>query len=210
MNVKFNIEEFIKNFENSCHRVQKKTFLKNEVITSYIQKRNQFCILVNGNADLVRYDLNGNRTIVEHFSKNDVFGEVFYTVTTNNELLVEAREKCEVLFYIYDDIHNKCRNNCKFHQTLSEDLPELILSKVTSLNTRIELLTKRSIRDKLLGYFSMLSTRNLTKTFLLPFSLTDLADFLSIDRSAMMRELKLLKEDGFIEKSGNRITLLYK
>ena len=75
---------------------------------------------------------------------------------------------------------------------------------------RIELLTKRSIRDKLIGYFTMLSTRNLSKTFLLPFSLTDLADFLSIDRSAMMRELKLLKEDGFIEKNGNKITLIYK
>ena len=210
MNVNFDIENFIKNFENSCHRVQKKTFAKNEVITSYIEKRNQFCILIEGNADLVRYDLNGNRTIVEHFSKNDVFGEVFYIVTTNNELLVEAREKCEVLFYIYDDIHTKCKNSCKFHQVLSEDLPELILSKVTNLNMRIELLTKRSIRDKLLGYFTMLSTRNLSKTFLLPFSLTDLADFLSIDRSAMMRELKLLREDGFIEKNGNRITLLYK
>ena len=210
MNVNFDIENFIKNFENSCHRVQKKTFAKNEVITSYIEKRNQFCILIEGNADLVRYDLNGNRTIVEHFSKNDVFGEVFYMVTTNNELLVEAREKCEVLFYIYDDIHTKCKNSCKFHQVLSEDLPELILSKVTNLNMRIELLTKRSIRDKLLGYFTMLSTRNLSKTFLLPFSLTDLADFLSIDRSAMMRELKLLREDGFIEKNGNRITLLYK
>ena len=56
----------------------------------------------------------------------------------------------------------------------------------------------------------MLSTRKLNKTFTLPFSLTDLADFLSIDRSAMMRELKLLKEGGFIDKSGNRITLLYK
>ncbi len=210
MNVNFDIENFIKNFENSCHRVQKKTFAKNEVITSYIEKRNQFCILIEGNADLVRYDLNGNRTIVEHFLKNDVFGEVFYMVTTNNELLVEAREKCEVLFYIYDDIHTKCKNSCKFHQVLSEDLPELILSKVTNLNMRIELLTKRSIRDKLLGYFTMLSTRNLSKTFLLPFSLTDLADFLSIDRSAMMRELKLLREDGFIEKNGNRITLLYK
>ena len=31
---------------------------KNEVITSYIAKRNQFCILIEGNADLVRYDLN--------------------------------------------------------------------------------------------------------------------------------------------------------
>lgn len=210
MNFNFEIEQFIKKFEKSCHRVQKKTFSKNEVITSYIKKRNQFCILVSGNADLVRYDLNGNRTIVEHFSKNDVFGEVFYTITTNNELLVEAREKCELLFYIYDDIHSKCRNNCKFHQELSEDLPELILSKVTDLNMRIELLTKRSIRDKLIGYFSMLSTRNLSKTIYLPFSLTDLADYLSVDRSAMMRELKLLKEEGFIEKNGNKITLIYK
>ena len=210
MNINFDINEFIKKFENSCHRVQKKTFSKNEVITSYINKRNQFCILTSGNADLVRYDLSGNRTIVDHFSKGDIFGEVFYTITTNNELLVEAREKCEVLFYIYDDIRNKCRHSCKFHQELSDDLPELILSKVTDLNTRIELLTKRSIRDKLLGYFSMISTRHLSKSFTLPFSLTDLADFLSIDRSAMMRELKLLKEDGFIEKSGNRITLLYK
>ena len=210
MNINFDIKEFIKKFENSCHRVQRKTFSKNEIITSYINKRNQFCILTSGNADLVRYDLSGNRTIVDHFSQGDIFGEVFYTITTNNELLVEAREKCEVLFYIYDDIRSKCRNNCKFHQELSDDLPELILSKVTDLNTRIELLTKRSIRDKLLGYFSMISTRHLSKSITLPFSLTDLADFLSIDRSAMMRELKLLKEDGFIEKSGNRITLLYK
>ena len=210
MDVNFSIDEFVKNFENSCHKIQKKTFSKNEVITSYIKKRNQFCILVSGNADLVRYDLNGNRTIVEHFSKNDVFGEVFYTITTNNELLVEAREKCDVLFYSYNDIHNKCRNGCKFHQKLSEDLPELILSKVTDLNMRIELLTKRSTRDKLIGYFTMLSTRHLSKTFSLPFSLTDLADYLSVDRSAMMRELKLLKEEGFIEKTGNKISLLYK
>lgn len=210
MNLNFNIENFIEDFEHSCHKVQKKTFKKNEVITTYIEKRNQFCILIHGNADLVRYDLNGNRTIVEHFSKNDIFGEVFYIVTTNNELLVEARETCEVLIYTYDDIHTKCRNNCKFHQKLSEYLPELILSKVTDLNMRVELLTKRSIRDKLIGYFSLLSTRNLSKTFKLPFSLTDLADYLSVDRSAMMREIKLLKEDGFIEKKGHRITLLYK
>ena len=209
MNITFDMKKFIDNFENSCHKVQKKTFSKNEVITSYIEKRNQLCILISGNADLVRYDLNGNRTIVEHFSQYDAFGEVFYAVTTNNELLVEAREKCEVLFYIYDDIRNKCRNNCKFHQMLAEDLPELILNKVTDLNMRIELLTKRSIRDKLLGYFNLVSSRYLSKSFSLPFSLTDLADYLSVDRSAMMRELKLLKEDGFIDKTGNKITLLY-
>ena len=210
MNTNFDLENFILAFSNSCQKEQKKVFIKNEVVTTYIKNRNQLCILLDGHADLVRYDLNGNRTIVEHFSKNALFGEVFYTITTNNELLVEAKSNCTVLFYIYDDIFHKCKNNCKFHQTLSENLPQLILNKVTDLNMRIELLTKRSTRDKLLGYFSLLSTRKLSTSFELPFSLTDLADYLSVDRSAMMRELKLLKEDGFIEKVGNRIILLYK
>lgn len=207
MNINFDINDFIQSFSEQCNRIQIKKFSKSETITTYIQKRNLFCILLNGNADLVRYDFDGNRAIVEHLSKNDIFGEVFYNITTNNELLVEAKSNCEVLFYNYDAIHNRCKPNCKFHVYLSENLPEIILNKITELNIRIELLTKRSIRDKLLGYFNFLSTRNMSRKFILPFSLTDLADYLSVDRSAMMRELKLLKDDGFIIKTGNTITL---
>ena len=194
MNSSAQFEEFFKDFSCNCKNVQKKSFKKGQTITTYIQKRNQVCIL----------------SIIEHFTKNDIFGEAFYIVTTNNELYVEAKKNCDVLFFIYDNVYHKCRNNCKFHQVLSENFSDLILNKVTSLNTRIEILTKRTIRDKLLGYFSILSTRSLSATFTLPFSLTDLADFLSVDRSAMMRELKLLKDEGFIKKNGNKITLLFK
>lgn len=210
MNSKLTIEKFLENFSCTCKNVQKKSFRKNQTITTYIQKRNQVCIIISGEADLVRYDLNGDKSIIEHFTKNDIFGEAFYIVTTNNELSVEAKKNCEVLFFIYDNIHQKCKNNCKFHQTLSESFSNLILNKVMDLNTRVEILTKRSIREKLRSYFNILSTRNLSQTFSLPFSLTDLADYLSVDRSAMMRELKSLKDDGFIKKDGNKITLLYK
>lgn len=210
MNSNVILENFLKDFSCTCKIVQKKSFKKNQTITTYIQKRNQICILLNGSADLVRYDLNGDKSIIEHFTKNDIFGEAFYIITTNNELSVEAKQNCEVLFFIYDYIHQKCRNNCKFHQILSENFSNLILNKIMDLNTRVEILTKRSIREKLRGYFNILSIRNLNKTFSLPFSLTDLADYLSVDRSAMMRELKSLKDDGFIKKSGNKITLLYK
>lgn len=203
------IEEFLKDFSCTCKSVQKKLFKKNQTITTYIQKRNQICILISGEADLVRYDLNGDKSIIEHFTKSDIFGEAFYIVTTNNELSVEAKKNCEVLFFNYDNINQKCRNNCKFHQTLSENFSNLILNKIMDLNTRVEILTKRSTREKLRGYFNLLSTRNLSKTFPIPFSLTDLADYLSVDRSAMMRELKNLKDEGFIKKNGNKITLLY-
>ena len=201
-------QEFIKDCEKNCNKVQRKSFKKDEIITTYIAKRNQICILISGSADLVRYDSNGNKTIVEHFTPNDIFGEIFYTIATNNELFVKARHNSEVLFFSYDLMKHKCKTNCSFHKTFQDNLSELILSKVTMLNTRVELLTKRSIRDKLLGYFSILSVRNFSRTFSLPFSLTDLADYLSIDRSAMMRELKYLKDDGIIKKNGKKITLL--
>lgn len=210
MNLDFDVNQFIDDFSHNCTKVQIKNFQKSEVITNYIQKRNQFCMLISGSADLVRYDLNGNKTIVERISEGQAFGEIFYTINTNNEFFVEAKKNSSVLFFKYDDIKSKCRNNCKFHAILSEKLPEIILNKVIDLNTRIELLTNRSIRDKLIGYFTTLSTKTFSKTITLDLSLTNLADYLCVDRSAMMRELKSLKEDGFIDKKGNKITLLHK
>lgn len=133
---------------------------------------------------------------------------MLYPANTNNELFVEAKENCEILSFIYDSIINQCNSKCKFHNELEKVLPMLIMNNTIKLNTRIELLTKKNIRDKLLTYFNLLSTKKLSKTFTLPFSLTDLADYLSVDRSAMMRELSHLKEEGFIEKKGNTFTIL--
>ncbi len=210
MNFNFDIYNFINNLENNCSKVQKKFFSHGEIITTYIEKRNQLCLLVSGNAELIKYDLNGNKVILEHFNPNEVFGEIFYNVSINNELFVQAKTECCVLFLMFDFFNEKCDSNCNFHDTLIKNFPALFLNKIINLNNRIELLTKRSIRDKILTYFNNISILDMSKSFSLPFSLTDLADYLGVDRSAMMRELRSLKEEGFIEKSGNRITLLYK
>ena len=114
------------------------------------------------------------------------------------------------MFFSYDIIFHKCKSNCTFHKDFSEQLNKLIISKIIDLNTRIELLTKKNIRDKLLSYFNILSGKTFRKTFSIPFSYTDLADYLSVDRSAMMREISHLIEEGFIDKKGKKITLLYK
>lgn len=71
------------------------------------------------------------------------------------------------------------------------------------------LLTYKGVRDKLITYFNNLSIENNNKTFEIPFSLTDLADYLMIERSAMMRELKRLKDEKIIKKTkNNMITIL--
>lgn len=204
------IFDLINSIQSGCSKTQKKHFLKNETITTYIQKRNQICIMIKGTADLIRYDLNGNKDIVDKFNENDIFGEAFYPVHTNNELTVISTTDCDILFLLYDDIYKKCKQNCKFHNTLSSNILELTLRNTIHQNTRIEVLSKRTIREKLLTYFSILSSKDFSKSFTLPFSLTNLADYLSVDRSAMMRELKYLIDEGVISKTGNRIKLLYK
>lgn len=206
MSQNFDMNTFVENFRHNCSRVQVKKFSKGETVTTYIEKRSQICILIDGEADLIRYDLNGNKTIIGHFVKNDAFGEVFYPASTNNELFVLARKNSTVLFFEYNDILEKCKRNCSFHHILYSNLTELFLTKVIDLNMRIELLTQKTIRDKLISYFDMLSLRRVNRSFAIPFSYTDLADYLSVDRSAMMREIKSLIEDGIIKKSGNKIT----
>ena len=205
----FDVLNFFKAFDTKCSKVSKRRFARGETITTYVEKRNQMCILLFGEADLIRYDFNGNKTIIGQFSNNDIFGEAFYPANTNNELFVLAKKDCEVLFFIYDDVMTKCKSNCSFHEELTSKLQLLIMKRIISLNTRVELLTKKNIRDKLLSYFNLLSSKKLSKTITLTLSLTDLADYLSVDRSAMMRELSHLKDEGFIEKNGHKIKLLY-
>lgn len=209
MDTNFDKKNFIKIFKHDCNRVQTKKFIKGETVTTYIEKRNQICIVLSGEVDLIRYDFNGNKTIIGHFVDDDIFGEVFFPANTNNELFAIARKNSEILFFTYDTLFTKCRRNCDFHKTLTSSLSELFLSKIVELNLRIEILTKRNTRSKILSYFEILSKGSLRKTFTLPYSYTDLADFLSVDRSAMMRELKLLIDEGFIKKNGSKITLLY-
>ena len=209
MDTNFDKKKFIESFVNNCNKIQIKKFIKDEIVTTYIEKRNQLCIVLSGEVDLIRYDVNGNKTIISHFIADDVFGEVFYPANTNNELFAVARKNSEILFYTYDSLLTKCRRNCDFHKTLTSSLSELFLNNIIELNLRIELLTKRSTRSKILSYFDILSKGSLRKSFTLPYSYTDLADFLSVDRSAMMREFKLLIDEGFIQKTGSKITLLY-
>ena len=209
MDTNFDKKNFIKIFKHDCNRVQTKKFIKGETVTTYIEKRNQICIVLSGEVDLIRYDFNGNKTIIGHFVDDDIFGEVFFPANTNNELFAIARKNSEILFFTYDTLFTKCRRNCDFHKTLTSSLSELFLSKIVEVNLRIEILTKRNTRSKILSYFEILSKGSLRKTFTLPYSYTDLADFLSVDRSAMMRELKLLIDEGFIKKNGSKITLLY-
>ena len=104
------------------------------------------------------------------------------------------------MFLPYDIIEN-CNKDCTFHISLLKNLPDLILHRVADINYRTELLANKSIKENL-------SIENNSKTIEIPISLSELADYLVIDRTAMMKQLKKMQEEKIITRNRNKITLL--
>lgn len=198
-------EEFQKIYK--CFNMKNIFFKKEQNILSNIQNAGTIGIVISGNAQLVRLDYNGTRTLLQEYLSGDVFGGIFSNIS-NGEISVQAKTDTEILFLDYDHIINRCKKNCPFHNTVIQNMVQILSKKISIQNERIEILTKRTIRDKLLEYFHTLAKKTSSKTIYLPFTYTDLADYLSIDRAAMMREIKCLKEDGIIYTNGKMIRLI--
>ena len=188
-----------------CFDGKKITYKKDRTILSNVINSNLLGIMISGVASLVRYDYKGNRSIIENLERNSVFGKTFSYL--DNEVSVIAVTDCEVLLLDYTSLMNRCRKNCLCHNLLIDNIFDLLSQKIIDLNERLEVLSKRSTRDKLLTYLNLVSKKKGRKSFYLPLTYTELADYLSVDRSAMMREVKNLKDDGFISSNGKKLTI---
>lgn len=183
-------------------------FKKDSPILSIIKNDNFIGIILTGCVQIIRTDHNGVRTIIEELEENDIFGSTISSIK-NSEYDIITKEDTKTIIIDYKNIINFPDNNKSYYSQFIKNLLEITTAKIEAKNERIEILTKKTIRNKLLEYFSIISKKHGTKYIYLPFTFTDLADYLAIDRSAMSRELKYLKEEGFIEIKGKRITLLY-
>ena len=203
----FDADNFVNRFKNNCRIIDIKEFQTDDIITTFQPDRNQLCILLDGEAQLITYDKNGNKKILYYYRKNDVFGEALFKIYEDKELFVQAKKKSSVLFFPYDLAERCPENNCIYHIELLKNLPDLIINYISAQNERLELLTKKSVREKLLTFFENQALEANNNTFTLPFSLVDLSDYLMIERTAMMREIKRMKDEGIIKKNKNKFTL---
>ena len=189
----------------SCFNAQKKSFIKDDIILSDMVNNNLVGIMLSGNASMIRDDYNGNRTLLENLEYNSIFGKYFSYL--DNEVSIVANTDCEVLFIEYNHLIKRCNKNCLCHELITNNVLELLSRKIVELNERIEILSKRTIKEKVLSYLDLLARKKGKNSFYLPLSYTELANYLSIDRSAMMREIKKLKEEGLITNDGKKLTI---
>ena len=183
-------------------------YKKNVNVLSNVNRDDFIAIIDTGSVQLVFNDYDGNKTILEEIGSGEIFGSLTVPVYSE-EITCITREDTQITYIEYNEITNDEIIKTDFYIIFIKNLIKLLSQQVSTKNNRSELLTKRTTRDKLLEYFRIQSQEKGNKTFTIPMTFTELANYLSVDRSAMSREISYLKEEGFIKTNGKRITLLY-
>ena len=194
----------------TCFQAVQKSFRSDDLIYDFSSPKNDAVgIVERGCAALIRIDEEGVATVMEELGPGGVFGRTLaFAGSSGDSLQVVCRTPCDVLFIDYPHILKRCEHACNRDSVLVQNMLRLMSDKAQALSQRVDVLSRRSIREKLLCYFRQLSEQAGSNTFTLPFSLSTLADYIATDRSAMMRELKRLREEGTIRSDGRQFTLL--
>ena len=181
---------------------------KEKQINDLIDDSDEIGVIISGHIQVTVNNYNGTISLIDEFKENDIIGSSLL-LYKNDECDIVAKEDTQIIVISYSELISQNIND-KYYNQFIRNLFIILNEKIKEKNERIEILTKKTIRNKLLEYFNINSKKSGSRYIYLPFNFADLANYLAVDRSAMSRELGYLKEEGIIEVKGKRITLLYR
>lgn len=215
----FNILHTVPLFENisdqdleqmlNCLSAQVKSFKKNRTIVDTEDDIAAIGVVLSGTIQESKNDAFGNRTILSELSMGNLFLETLACAgVKKSPHSVNAITDCQVLFIDYQRSMAFCSNACSFHTRFIKNMLSLFANKNLLLNKKLEMISQRNTRDKLLTYLSSEKEKGNSNKFTIPFSRNELADFLCVERSAMSRELSRMKIAGLLSFMGNEFEIL--
>lgn len=191
-----------------CFDMTKRNFAEKDIIPTRDGSKEYICLLLSGAVSISRISMDGSLDLLEYLENTGVFGDAFAFSNQEDAFVTVCEEDCTVLFIEKQNITKRCSNACQHHTQVVENMLQLMANKVVHLTEKVDILSHRSIRGKLMSYFRIQSTKQDSLTFELPFSLLKLANYLCVDRSAMMREIRKMKDEEIIRLEGGEVTLL--
>jgi len=185
------------------------TFRKGDIIAFEEENIKHIGILLSGAVDMIKEDFWGNKTMLVRMRKDELFGETFACGEDNLSVVTfMVSEDARILFIPFDRVMRSCTMACVFHHQLIENMVHIIANKNRDLMRKVEVVSKRTIREKLLSYLSIQAQLQESRYLEIPLGRVELAEYLCVDRSALTRELVKMKEDGLIDYDRNCFRIL--
>ena len=187
----------------------KEDFEKNNFIFEIGKPISKIGIILSGEINIIKEDFWGNRNILNKFKSGEIFGEVFALAKVSpNNILVETSQNSKILFLDLTNFSIDNENNSSEILKFLSNIFKISLKKNILFTEKLEHITKKTIREKIISYLSTEALKNRSNSFFIKFDRQELADYLFVERSALSRELSSMKKDGLIEYNKNYFTLI--
>jgi CRP-like cAMP-binding protein len=180
------------------------TYDKENYILHCGEQVKEMGLLVSGGLLIVQEDFWGNRNLVAKIEPGDVFAGM---QRRNINVSVIAEEAANVLWLNVRNILDADGETEGWKLVLLRNLLENMAEKNLRFNEKLTHMGKRNTREKLLSYLSAEAQKHGTSEFDIPFSRQQLADYLSVERSAMSTELGKLRDEGRLSFRKNHFCL---
>lgn len=192
-----------------CLSARTQTFGRNETILRSGEQVSSVGMVLSGLAFVEREDFWGNRSIFSEISPGMIFAETYACLSqVPIETSVIASEETTVMFLNVRKILTICTSACSFHSRLIQNLLTTLAQKNMTLTRKIQHISLKTIRDRLLSYLSFESFKAGSSVFEIPFNRQQLADYLSVDRSALSSEISKLQREGILSCDKNKFKIL--
>lgn len=187
----------------------KEDFEKNNFIFEIGKPISKIGIILSGEINIIKEDFWGNRNILNKFKSGEIFGEVFALAKVSpNNILVETSQNSKILFLDLTNFSIDNENNSSEILKFLSNIFKISLKKNILFTEKLEHITKKTIREKIISYLSTEALKNRSNSFFIKFDRQELADYLFVERSALSRELSSMKKGGLIEYNKNYFTLI--
>ena len=193
----------------ACLASVQRSYKKNTFVFAAGEEVRSVGVVLSGSVHVLQEDYWGGRSILARVETGGLFGEAFSCAQTQHlPVSVIAAAKSEVLLVDYKRIVGTCSSACAFHTTLIKNMMKLLAEKNILLTQKMEIITHRTTRERILAYLSEQAVAAQSNRFTIPFNRQQLADYLSVDRSAMSAELSRMQADGLLCTTRSEFELL--
>lgn len=177
---------------------KKNEYTKNSIVVSAGETLERFGLVLSGTIQVSFSDIDGNAVIMANVTSGETFGEsLCWLGVPEIPVSISAFTDASVLWLSPKAL--KQGESSDIAHELQNRFSSMLAQKTLAMNDRVQILSKPTIREKIVTFLSQYSNRSGSKTFSVPFDRETLALYLGVNRSALSRELSNMQRDGIIE-----------
>lgn len=183
-----------------------KSYKKGDFLHFPYEKNDKFALVLEGTVNVCADDIKGNQTVMHVCQSGETFGEALNLINKENSpMYAKALEDTTVLWLKADSLF--CGTDIK-NSDLQRRFSTMIAKKVLEKNTHIQILSKVTLKEKIITFISANKKNETDKIITVPFNREDMANYLGTNRAALSRELSKLKKEGIIDFYKNTFKIL--